>query len=458
MVKNYVIDTNVMIHDPYFMYQFEENEIIIPLVTLEELDGLKKAEGVVGYHARKVLNELASIREEGDLLRGIPLPSGGSIRVETNYVDVMNLPTDMDPKKNDNRILSVVKGIAEREKEKPTILVTKDMCMTVKADALGIKVEDYETDKISTDDLYQGYQEMYLPSKLIDEMYQGGISVEELPEERGDLYPNQFIHIKSHDQMGHESIGKVQNGKVVPLEYTGEYTWGLKPLNMEQTMAMELLHDPKVSFLSIIGGAGSGKTILSIAYALQSVLENNRFRKIIIVRPVVPAGHDIGYLPGEEKEKLKPWMQAFYDAIDNLFDAKQKEEKQERWRKDFHGGKPTFNVDHFIQTYMEAGIIEMKTFNYMRGRTLSNALVIVDEAQETTPHLAKLMLTRAGEGTKFLFLGDPSDNQIDNVLVDSKSNGLVYTVDRMKRFEITGHITLNQVERSPLAKIAEMGM
>ncbi|RQD67095.1 MAG: PhoH family protein [Tindallia sp. MSAO_Bac2] len=456
MIKNYVIDTNVMIHDPLFLYNFQDNHLILPLVTVEELDGLKKASGMVGYHARQVLKELNKVRQYGDFVEGIRLPSGGLIRIEMNYVDITNLPEGMDSKKNDNRILSIAKAVAEKDNERPTILVTKDMCMTVKADALGLTVQDYETDKIHADDLYQGYSELMMPSDEINKIFSGGLEIPgNLPE---SVYPNHFFHIKSQDQSGHEILAKVKNNLIQPLEYSNENTWGLKPINREQKMAMELLHDPTVHFASIMGGAGSGKSILSIAYALQSVLEKNIFRKIIFVRPVVPAGNDIGYLPGEEREKLKPWMQALYDSVDNLFDQKQKNKKEDNIRHFSKGEKPDFSVEHFINTYMDAGVLEMKTFNYMRGRTLANSLVIVDEAQETTPHLAKLMLTRAGEGSKFLFIGDPSDNQIDNVLVDSKSNGLVYTVDRMKPFEITGHITLRQVERSPLAQLAEKNM
>ncbi len=456
MIKNYVIDTNVMIHDPLFLYNFQDNNLILPLVTVEELDGLKKASGMVGYHARQVLKELNKVRQYGDFVEGIRLPSGGLIRIEMNYIDITNLPEGMDSKKNDNRIISIAKAVAEKDSERPTILVTKDMCMTVKADALGLTVQDYETDKVHTDDLYQGFSELTMLSEEINLIFAGGL---EVPKTLKDpVYPNHFFHIKSHDQAGHEILAKLKHNKIQPLEYVNEYTWGIKPINREQKMAMELLHDPTVHFASIMGGAGSGKSILSIAYALQSVLEKNLFRKIIFVRPVVPAGNDIGYLPGEEREKLKPWMQAFYDAVDNLFDQKQKGKSEVKTKQYSKGEKPDFSVEHFINTYMDAGILEMKTFNYMRGRTLANALVIVDEAQETTPHLAKLMLTRAGEGAKFLFLGDPSDNQIDNVLVDSKSNGLVYTVDRMKPFQITGHITLRQVERSPLAQLAEKHM
>lgn len=456
MIKNYVIDTNVMIHDPLFLYNFQDNHLILPLVTVEELDGLKKASGMVGYHARQVLKELNRAREWGNFVEGIPLPGGGLVRIEMNHTDMLTLPEGIDTKKNDNRILAIAKNLADKDGERPTILVTKDMCMTVKADAIGLRVEDYETDKVRTEDLYQGFSEIMLSSADINRVYAGGLPMPEQFEE--PVYPNHFFHVKSQDQTGHEILAKLRKGLMVPLEYTNEYTWGIKPINREQKMAMELLHDPHIHFASIMGGAGSGKSILSIAYALQAVLEKGLFRKIIFVRPVVPAGNDIGFLPGEEREKLKPWMQAFYDAVDNLFDLKQKAKPEGGAHTYRKGEKPDFSVEHFISTYMDAGVLEMKTFNYMRGRTLANALVIVDEAQETTPHLAKLMLTRAGEGAKFLFLGDPSDNQIDNVLVDSKSNGLVYTVDRMKAFDITGHITLRQVERSPLAQLAEKNM
>jgi len=382
MIKNYVIDTNVMIHDPLFLYNFQDNHLILPLVTVEELDGLKKASGMVGYHARQVLKELNKVRQYGDFVEGIRLPSGGVIRIEMNYVDIANLPEGMDSKKNDNRILAIAKAVAEKDVERPTILVTKDMCMTVKADALGLTVQDYETDKIHTDDLYQGFSELTMPSEEINLVYSGGL---EVPETLKDpVYPNHFFHIKSQDQVGHEILAKLKHHKIQPLEYVNEYAWGIKPINREQKMAMELLHDPAVHFASIMGGAGSGKSILSIAYALQSVLEKNIFRKIIFVRPVVPAGNDIGFLPGEEREKLKPWMQAFYDAVDNLFDQKQKGKSEEKTKHYSKPEKPDFSVEHFINTYMDAGVLEMKTFNYMRGRTLANALVIVDEAQETT--------------------------------------------------------------------------
>ncbi|WP_236932629.1 PhoH family protein [Geosporobacter ferrireducens] len=456
MIKNYIIDTNVMIHDPKFLYNFEDNNIIIPIIAIEELDKLKKAPGVVGYHARLVLKELNKVRQYGNFLEGISLPNGGRIRIEMNHMDLTVLPDGMDRQSNDNKILTIAKNVALADAERPTIIVTKDMCMTVKGEAIGLTVQDYQNDKVHTDELYKGYSQIYLSSQEINNIFKKGI---EPPEEIIDtIYPNHFFHIKSHDNSSHEILAKYKNKKIVPLEHTNAAAWGLKPINREQKMAFELLFDTDIDFASILGGAGSGKSILCIAYALQSVLEKGLYRKIIFVRPVVPAGNDIGYLPGDEKDKLKPWMSALYDTVDNLFHNKSKYREDDGPRIYKRGEKPDFSVEQFIDTYRDMGLLEMKTFNYMRGRTLANALVIVDEAQETTPHLAKLMLTRAGEGSKFLFIGDPSDNQIDNVLVDSRSNGLVYTVDRMKSFDITGHITLQQVERSPLAQLAEKYM
>ncbi len=319
--------------------------------------------------------------------------------------------------------------------------------MAIKGRSLGIEVEDYQSDRIDIDTIYKGYTEMELLSKEIDQIYDGGLEVPEMEE---PIYPNEFFHIKSKDQTTHEILARYDGKKLIPLKYVHDSAWGLTPINREQKMAFELLMNPDIHFVTIIGGAGSGKTILATATALQNVIETNKYRKIVFVRPVVAAGNDIGYLPGTEREKLKPWMGSFYDAIENLSDIKETGKN--------HGGKPTFTVEDFIEQFRQRGVIETKTFTYMRGRTFTNALIIVDEAQEMTPHLAKLMLTRAGEHSKFVFLGDPSDNQIDNNYVDSKSNGLVYTVEKMKDFTITGHVALKRVERSPLAKIAEKNM
>jgi len=462
MIKNYIIDTNVMVHDPDFIYNFEDNNIIIPIICIEELDNLKKREGIVGYHARSAAREINNLRKIGNLHEGISLPSGGTIRIELNNNDPSCLPNGFDFTKNDTKILAITKNITESNKEISTILVTKDLYMAIKSDALGIVTQDYKNDKITANELYKGYRKMILTSKKMDEIKEGGIA---MPSGFDfTLYPNEFLHITSSDDSEYELIGKFNGKAIVPLKYVDEFAFGLKPINKEQKMAFELLMDPKIQFVTISGGAGSGKTILSTAVALKKVIEEGSFRRVIFVKPVIPAGDDIGFLPGTEEEKLKPWMGSFYDAIENLMDAKEKTKndkiKEKKSKKiDEHEIKRTaVNVDNFIEKFRQSGQIETKTFVYMRGRTLSDALVIVDESQQTTPHLAKLMLTRAGFGSKFVFIGDPTDNQIDNILVDEKSNGLVYTIEKMKPFDITGHVTLEHVERSPLSKLAERSM
>lgn len=451
MIKNYVIDTNVMIHDPSFMYKFSDNNVIIPILCIEELDNLKKRDGIVGYHARTVAKELQRIMATGDISKGIDLPEGGRIRVELNSLNFDNLPNAIDSHKNDSRIIAVTKTLQLADPETQTILVSKDVYMSIKASSLGIKVEDYQNDKIQSESIFKGYRDVEWPSADINKVYEGGL---ELPEYLWDqVHPNEFFHIKSNDSVGHEVLARYDGKRIVPLKYANDSAWGLTPINREQKMAFELLMNPDIHFATIIGGAGSGKTILATATALQNVIETNRYRKIVFVRPVVAAGNDIGFLPGDENDKLRPWMGSFYDAIENLSDIKESNGEKGRFN-----GKPSFTVEDFIEQYRQRGMIETRTFTYMRGRTFTNALVIVDEAQEMTPHIAKLMLTRAGYDSKFIFLGDPSDNQIDSHYVDSKSNGLVYTVEKMKAHDITGHVTLNRVERSPLAKIAERGM
>lgn len=456
MVKNYILDTNVIIHDPTCFYKFEDNNVIIPIVAIEELDDIKKREGMVGYHARMAARELNQLRQLGNLEKGVVLENGGTLRIELNHMDMSCIPEGIDIHRNDTRILAMTKNLQQEMKDIPTILVTKDVYMAIKADSFGIEAQDYTNDKIKVDQVYQGYQQLSLSSEKINQIFKGGLPIEECaPVE--SLYPNAFLHITSTNDTNHEVLARFDGASLVPLKFLKQSAWGLMPINREQKMAFELLMDSSIPFVTITGGAGSGKTILATAVALEKVIEQGEYSKIVFVRPTVAAGNDIGYLPGTEEEKLRPWMGSFYDAIENLMNGR-RASREDAPRSARFQAKPEFTVDSFIETYRQKGIIETKTFTYMRGRTLSNAFVIVDEAQELTPHLAKLMLTRAGFGSKFVFIGDPSDNQIDNVLVDAKSNGLVYTVEKMKQFNLSGHVSLRQVERSPLASLAEKYM
>jgi len=441
-----------MIHDPDFMYKFSDNNVVIPILCIEELDNLKKRDGLVGFNARTVAKELQRLMRKGDISKGIELDNGGHLRVELGYNSTQILPTGIDLAKNDSKIIAVVMNLQKKDPKTHSVLVTKDVYMHIKARSIGIEAEDFRNDKIEKDDVYTGYITEEWPSDKIDKVYNLGLKLTE--EESRKYYPNQFLHIKSSDRRGHEVVARFNGIYIVPLKYANGTAWGLSPINREQKMAFELLMDPDVHFVTITGGAGSGKTILATAVALQNVIETNKYRKIVFVRPVVSAGEGIGYLPGTEIDKLKPWMGSFYDAIENLSDMK--EDVREEGR--YNNRKPIFTVEDFIEQYRQRGVIETKTFTYMRGRTFTNSLIIVDEAQEMTPHLAKLMLTRAGDASKFIFLGDPSDNQIDNHYVDAKSNGLIYTIEKMKHIGITGHVNLKKVERSPLAQVAEKYM
>ena len=447
--KNYVLDTNVLLHDPLCIYSFRGNNVILPMVVLEELDSLKTREGLCGCQARQAVRELSKIVEgkaQQSIQDGIGLEKDIVLKIEMNgYHNQTEYADELDLKKNDNRILLTTLSIRKRETEAPTILVSKDICMRLKAEAFGLEAEDYETDRVVLDDLYSGHAEAVLPAKDIDRIYDGGLPC----PRRIRLFPNQFLLIRAKDDPARSSVVRSDGEKLVPLKLENRSAWGLYPLNLEQKMAFELMMDDAVKFVSVTGGAGSGKTILATAVALEKVIEQHAYRKIVFVRPVIPAGEDIGFLPGNEEEKLRPWMGSFYDAFESLMYCGRNRKPRKNCSED------DVMVDSIIENFKSSGVIDMKTFTYMRGRTLADAFVIVDEAQETTPHIAKLMLTRAGQNSKFVFIGDPTDNQIDNTLVDSRSNGLVYLIEKLKDSSLTGHVTLNQVERSPLARLAE---
>ncbi|MEI8216365.1 MAG: PhoH family protein [Eubacteriales bacterium] len=457
MIKNFVLDTNVLVHSPNSIYTFEDNNVILPIICLEELDNLKNKEGLVGFQARNALREINKVREFGNIHMGVDLPGGGTFRIELNHLDVDNLPNGLDFNKNDNKIIAIVNNIKLSDLNTPTILVTKDLCVAIKAESLDLAVQDYQNDKINTDDIYKGFREVSMLSSDMDKIYRGGLN---LPEEyAGEVFPNEFFCINSIDSQNHKAIAKYDGEKIVPLKYDNEDVWGLIPRNKEQRMALELLMDDSISLVTLSGAAGTGKTIVAVATALQKVVELGLYDKIVFVKPVVPAGQDIGFLPGSETEKLSVWMQSFYDAAENLSSMQmQKKPITDRLiRKDGKKGfneKPTASVDIFLEGLIDAKVLETKTLNYMRGRTLSRAIIILDESQQLPPALVKLMLTRAGNDSKFIMLGDPSNNQIDSTYLDSKSNGLVYAIEKMKNSKLTAHITLEEVERSPLAALA----
>lgn len=449
MLKKYILDTNVLIHDPYSIFSFEEHEVILPLLVIEELDGLKKREGMVGPQARlaaRLISELLS--QHGTLHEGIVLENGGRLRVELETRDLSAYTELMDIHKNDNIILGVALMIAEKHPDDHVVFVTKDNYARIKGASLGLKVEDYQTDRIQTDELYTGHRTLAISSEAFENFSLAGkIACPTLEE---PFYPNQFIRLEEEGNPGYHLLAQVKQeprGLFLEAPYEEDrWVWGIRPKNEEQQMALNLMMDDDIPLVTVTGPAGTGKTLLALATALDKVVDRQLYKKIVLIRPVVAAGQDIGYLPGTEEEKLKPWMGSFYDAFERLSDLRQK-----RTKKSNQDATP----EQELEKMRESGLIEMKSFTYMRGRSFENCLLIIDESQETTPHIAKLLLTRAGHNTKIIMIGDPSDNQIDNTLVDSRSNGLVYIMEKTKESELSGHITLTEVERSPLAKMAK---
>lgn len=451
MKKKYVLDTNVLIHNPESIFAFEDNEVIVPLTVIQELDKLKTSpDGMVGYHARqagRMIRDLLSGCSDFD--EGVELENGGRFRIEARRTDTKVLLDSLNADKNDNRILAVALNLQIDFPKDKVIFVTKDVYAAITGEVLGLTVEDFENDKIKSDEVYSGWAEISRPSVEINHLYRAKSLDVDFDDIK--LYPNQMVRLSAIENPNQVAIARHFDGVLYPLEYDKTYSSGIKPKNLEQRMAYELIMNDDIPFVTIIGPAGTGKTILSLAVAVEKAILQDLYSRVILVRPVVAAGDDIGFLPGDENEKLKPWMGSFYDAFERLNRIKpiKKAKANDKDKDDIRSS------ERLLEELREKGLIEMKTFTYMRGRSLSDAIVIIDEAQEMTPHLAKLMLTRAGENTKIIMIGDPSDNQIDNVLVDSKSNGLVYVVDRLKESPLAGHITLTKVERSPLAKMAE---
>lgn len=447
MKKYYVLDTNVLIHDPYCLTAFEENHVIIPFVVTEELDNLKGRDGIVGFSARQAARELFKLLSEGSNTDSVfTNDKGGTIQIYTSPVTLSEESPLLEFSKNDNLIIATAFQIQREHADAPVIFVTKDVNAHIKARALGLCVEDYKTDKVTSDSIYTGFEHLELPAECINQLYRYG----HLPFAPTDtiLYPNQLVLVRALENSKQTVLTRF-DGKhsLTILEQANGRAYGLEPRNVEQSLVFDLLMDDTIPFVSVMGGAGTGKTIMSLAVGLQKVLDGE-YRRLVLVRPVVAAGEDIGFLPGDESEKLKPWMGSFYDAFERLTELNSKGKKGKS------GDSSRSSADRLLEELRERGLIEMKTFTYMRGRSFYNDFVIIDESQQMTPHLVKLMLTRAGENTKIVMIGDPSDNQIDSLLVDSKSNGLVYAVERLKEHPLSGHITLSQVERSKLSEMA----
>ena len=428
MKKTYVLDTNVLLHDANALGAFPQGDVVITLDVLEELDQFKSAGNELGRAARQTVRQLDALRQRGSLSDGVELPDGGRVTVMLRgYLE--NLPPTMDASVPDNRILAAALHLA-REPQREVYFVSKDLNARVKSTALGLATLDYEPDKIHFDELYRGYREFELAGEAIDSFYRDGSLA--APTE---LNPNEFAAMRDVANPKHAALARHDGaGRLAPLRYGDSQPWKLRPLNRGQHFAIDLLMDPAVQLVTLMGQAGTGKTLLALAAGLEQVAERNIYRRILCYRPIMPLGRDIGYLPGSKDEKLESWMEPIFDNLHYLVDPSLE------------------SVEDKVGYLFERGWIEVEAVTYIRGRSLPKLFIIIDEAQNLTPHEVKTIVSRAGRDTKVVLAGDPF--QIDNPYLDASSNGLSTLVDRFQGQSVFGHIWLDRSERSDLAALA----
>ena len=428
-----VLDTNVLLHDPGCFDQFEEDLVVLPVEVIEEIDEFKRREDEVGRHARMVARLLDEIREKGSLTQGVKRNGGPVIRVELEQEDLSTLPTGFRQDKMDNRILATALYLVKQYQGKQVVFVSKDINLRIKGNAIGIETMDYDVKAPSLDELYTGVRVIEAGTEDIFNFYKEG----GLPEMGAELFPNQFVVIQDRENASRQALG-MRDGlenRIRPLRMHEKNVSGIGPRNKEQRFALELLMDDNIRLVTMIGGAGTGKTLLALAAGLTKVLDETIYTRLSVTRPVIPLGRDLGFLPGTKEEKMDPWMKPVMDNLEYIFSNRHRGQ----------GESP-------FETLMNQRVLEVEPITYIRGRSMPNQFFIVDEAQNLTPHEAKTIITRVGEGTKVVFTGDPS--QIDHPYLDSRSNGLTHVVERFKHIPLAGHITLLKGERSELAELA----
>lgn len=436
MPKVFVLDTNVLLHDPRAIFKFDEHEVVLPIYVIEEVDRFKRDMNELGRNARMLSRFIDELREKADanLQAGVVLPSGGQLRVA--------VPSDVLAEKNgrsaDHKILQVALLERNTHPESPTVFVTMDTNLRIRADALGLRAENYEGGRIETDHLYTGFQTLTTKSEQVDQLAKRQpVPLAELPPNH-ELFPNACVILTDAANAKHTALGRVDNhtGTLAPLRVPREGAWGVKPRNLEQSFAFDLLLDDKVQLVTLVGRAGTGKTLLAVAAGLRKVVFEGVHARLLVSRPVFPLGRDVGYLPGTIEEKLNPWMQPIFDNLEYIFAT--------------GGGR--LDAGRSYEELIASGTIQVEPLTYIRGRTLPNQFLIVDEAQNLTPHEVKTIITRCGTDTKIVLTGDP--DQIDNPYVDAQSNGLTTVAERFKAERIGGHVTLTKGERSELAERA----
>ncbi len=458
MRKTFVLDTNVLLHDPQALTRFEENHVVIPIEVVEEIDRFKRDPSEKGRNARQVSRLLDELREKGNLAEGVPLDgeNAGNLRVVFCRSETLSqLPPELKSGNGDNNILAV--ALEQRLQQgviggsEPVVLVTKDTNLRIKADAVGLVAQDYTTDKVDLADLYPGFCELWLSADQMDRVKgDGGLPLAELPPGSvapGGLQANEGVTLVDQAQPSHTLLARCNSAAeaLVPLQRVNKLRLGrVQARNREQTFALDLLLDPAVPLVTLVGKAGTGKTLLALAAGLHQVADERLYDRLLVTRPVISLGKEMGFLPGDLEEKMAPWMQPIVDNLEFLLGGDEHTSGPGRG-----GNRPPRSNWADLKGM---GLLEVEAISYIRGRSIPRQYMVVDEAQNLTPHEVKTIVTRVGEGTKIVFTGDPY--QIDNPYVDAESNGLTWLVERFKGQGLAGHVTLSRGERSALAELA----
>lgn len=430
--RRYILDTNVLLYDPDALLAFPDGEVIVPITVIEEIDTFKKEMSETGRNARLVSNAIDAYRRQGNLSQGVVLDNGSRFVVHAWRLgsDVV-LPAELDMRRSGNRVLAAAVDLSRQGGA--VVLVSQDTNIRIKANALGIEATAYEGSAPGTVELYEGFQRKRVTA---DELHRcRGMQRLEL---EGRFHPNEGVLMETGEPADGYALFRQHPGErvLLPIHDFSEGIWDVRPRNPQQALALELLMDPAVSIVTLMGMAGTGKTLLALAAGLQMMMEENTYTKLLVSRPIFPMGKDIGYLPGTAQEKLEPWMQPIFDNLEFLI------------------GSPV-SKSHPVKGYqalIDQGLVNIEPLTYIRGRSIPNQFMIVDEAQNLTPHEIKTIITRVGVGTKIVLTGDPY--QIDNPYVDAISNGLSHVVEKFRSQPLAGHVTLMRGERSPLAELA----
>jgi len=431
-VKNYILDTNVLLHDPNSLLAFKGNSVLIPIEVIEEIDRFKRESTELGQNARTVSRTLDALRAKGHLNKGVKLENGGTLRIIFHEHNGNN-GSPFGNNTVDSRIVGLALGVHKAEPKVPAILVTKDINLRIKADTLGLAAEDYETDRVLLTQLYTGMVEMTVSAEKMSRFrLEGELDL----NGNGTYFPNEFCTLMEETNSKRTALTKVDatGTKLVPILDCREGIWGIKPRNREQHFAFDALLDDRIKLVTLMGKAGTGKTLMAMAAGLKRTVLDREFRRLVVARPTVSMGRELGFLPGSLEEKLNPWMQPIHDALELLSDL-------------------NMGSDHRRSTdLMRSGTIVVEALSYIRGRSIAHQFMVIDEAQNLTPLEVKTIITRVGQGTKIIFTGDPY--QIDNPYVDSSSNGFNYIISKFRDQAIAAHIELQKGERSELAELA----